>query len=302
MEKGQHGHDLGRRVEQPVTPLVDLAHIGGDIGMGEQGALGDAGGATGILLHRNVIGGDDHRVGRGFGRDHVAEAGDAIGKAGFFRLRQILALGHREQDFLDQRQGIGEVADHQRLDVTGCEQGFALLENLLQVQRDHHIGAGIGRDVAELGHGIERVAIDHRSAGPQHAEIGNGIEGRVGQHDGDARALGDAELALQGAGKGDDLLGEIAECGGAAEEIQRNGGWILGAGGKHLFMYRCGVDLGVPAHALGIARYPGARRSGGRRRGIHGVPPHMPLSPADGSLAQCPDVDRLPLLRLALRG
>ena len=80
------------------------------------------------------------------------------------------------------------------LDVAGLDQRLGLFEDLLQIERDEEIGAGVRGDVAQLVHGVERVAVDHGAAGEQHAVIGDDVERRIGQQQRDAGALLDAEL------------------------------------------------------------------------------------------------------------
>ncbi len=182
---------------------------------------------------------------------------------------QVLALDDREEDLLDQRQGVGEVANDELLDVAGGQQGFALLENLLEIERHHDVGAGIGGDVAQLADGIERIAVDHRAAGQQHAVIGDGIEGRVWQHERHAGALGHPVAGLQGTGKGADAAGQSAEGRRAAKEIEGGRGRGAGTGGQHLFMHGGGIDLGPPLDPVGIAGDPGADGVTGLGRGRH---------------------------------
>ena len=151
------------------------------------------------------------------------------------------------------------MGNDQFLDMTSGQQGLGFFKDLLQVQCHHDVGAGIGCDVPQLGYRIERIAIDHRAASTQHAVIGNGVKGRIGQHQGDACALGNAELALQRSGKGDDLFGQFAKAGCAAQKVERHGARILGTGRQNLFMHWGCIDLVVPDNALGIACDPGAK-------------------------------------------
>jgi hypothetical protein len=105
VEEGQDRDHLGGRVEEAASPLVDLAHIGRDIGMGEQGTLGNAGGTAGILLDGNVLGGiHGDRGGGVLAGQEGLEGGEGTRMGRLAGLRQVLALDHREEDFLDQRQ------------------------------------------------------------------------------------------------------------------------------------------------------------------------------------------------------
>jgi hypothetical protein len=279
VEERQHRHDLGGRVEQIGAPSVDLAHIGRNIGVGEQGALGQAGGAAGILLDGNIaLGIDDDRIGGFAAGEQLVERGDVVAGGGAPEIGQVLALGNGIQHALGQRQGLGKMAHNKVLDVAARHERFGLVEDLLEIEGDHQLGAGIGHDVAELGHGIKRIAVDHGAAGPQHGIIGNGIERGVGQHQRDAAALADAKLVLQGAGEGNDAFGELAKAGGAAQEIERDGRGVLGAAGEHLFMDGPGFDGDVPANAFGIAGNPGAQ---GCRLGIDHIH-HVFLLPGSG--------------------
>ncbi|MNY45046.1 hypothetical protein D3C86_1801220 [compost metagenome] len=114
---------------------------------------------------------------------------------------------------------------------------------------------------------IERIAVDHRAAGAEHGVIGDGVEGRIGQHQRHPGALLDPELVLQGAGEGDDLFGQLAETGGVPEEIEGDRGGIARTGGEDLLVYRPRIDRNIPKDALRVAGYPGTKRGGGFKRG-----------------------------------
>ena len=55
MEQRQHAHHDFFAELSFLEVVVRLLHIGGEIGVGEHGALGPSGGAAGILQHRDIL-------------------------------------------------------------------------------------------------------------------------------------------------------------------------------------------------------------------------------------------------------
>ena len=192
--------------------------------------------------------------------------GDAVGNRRTPELGQVLALGKGVQDFLGQRQGIGKVTDNERFDMPGLHQFFGFFKDQLQVERDHHIGPGIARDMAELGYGVERIAIDDDPAGAEHGVIGDRIKRRIGQHQGDAGALLDPKLVLQRARQRGDLFGQVAKSGRAAQKIESHRERVPRARGEHLLVNRTKVQLDVPHDPFGITGDPWALRQRVDRR------------------------------------
>ena len=116
MEKRQHRHDFGGRVKKPAAPFVDLAHIGRDIGVGEEGPFGYARGPTGILLDRDVFERvDSDRCGLLVGADEIGVTGDLAGNLGLANISQVLSLRHFVKNLLDPGQGIGVLMVEQNI-------------------------------------------------------------------------------------------------------------------------------------------------------------------------------------------
>ena len=181
-------------------------------------------------------------------------------------VRQLLALGDGVEHLLDGRQRVGEMRDDHRPDVPAVRQRLGLLEQRRDVEGDDDVGARVRDDVLELVDGIERVAVDHRRAGPQHGVVGDDVERRVGQHQRDARAALQPELLLQRAGEGLDLAAELAERRFLAEEVERHLLGVLRADHQHLLVHRRRVERHVPGDVGRIVIHPGPQVGGLVRR------------------------------------
>ena len=59
VEEWQDGDDLAGRIEKATAPGIDLAHVGGDVGVAQHGPLGEPSRAARILLYRNISEGID---------------------------------------------------------------------------------------------------------------------------------------------------------------------------------------------------------------------------------------------------
>ena len=197
MEKGQQAHEAVFRLGGLLDDAQDLAAVGAQIAVGQGHALGDAGGAAGILQQRGRV----LRVGDGFAQglgapaevlpgDDLVIIGDGDGL--------LAALGETVDEVQREGKGIGDAGDQIGLDgQTVTQRSHAGPEH---VQQDKAFGTGVIEVLEQLPFHVEGV--DHHGHGPafDHAPEGDHGLGQVGQHDGHALARPDARAA-QGPGK-----------------------------------------------------------------------------------------------------
>ena len=179
--------DLRRHRHQRRVPGFHLQDIGDQIAMQQHRALGDAGGAAGVLQEGDVVGPD--RRGRerqpAAGIDRVVEA-DCV--------RQVIGRHHLldvAHDAVDQRafngpKHVAQAGDDHVLDRR-------MRQRLLQHRREvlqHHdrLGAGVAELEFQFARLVERVDVHHREAGAQDRHDRNRILQYVRHHHGDAGA------------------------------------------------------------------------------------------------------------------
>ena len=218
VEEGQHGHhDLAPRVGvgEPGPYLLD---VGPEVGVGEHHALGDPGGAAGVLEQGQVVVGVDLDQLRGRRRrgQRVAPASHrlVLADAGAGRLALLGVRGQPplEPGQLVQHRGDDHLADRgpraQRLDpVIG------------QVEADQHLDPGVGQLVAELPLGVEGVVLDHGGPEAQRPEQRHHRLRAVGQDQPDLGAAADPEPG-QHPREPPGLLVQLGVGDGAALEVE----------------------------------------------------------------------------------
>ena len=168
--------------------------------MGEHRALGQAGGAAGVLQERNVVRGKRHRLQlrARSARERRAQAEGAVDAPVGHHLLHLL---HHEIDdpALGHGQHVAELGGDHMLHL-----GFRdhLLQGVGEVFDDHDgLGAGVLQLVLELARRVQRIDVDHRHASAQDADQRDRILHQIRAHDGNALALGHSGQALQERGK-----------------------------------------------------------------------------------------------------
>ena len=164
--------------------------------MGQHGALGQAGGAAGVLQKRQVVEGGFEWFhlrcrAAGKGGAHGDGAVDAPVRHHFLHVLDDEiddpALGHRQH--------VADLGGDDVFDRRGLEH---LLQGGGEVFHDHdRLGAGVLQLVLQFARGVERIDVDDDHAGAQDAENGDRILQQVGHHDGHAIALGQTRQGLQ---------------------------------------------------------------------------------------------------------
>ena len=197
MEEGQQAHEAVPGLGGLLDDAQDLAAVGAQIAVGQGHALGDAGGAAGILQQCGGV----LRIGDGLAQglgapaevlpgDDLVIIGDGDGL--------LAPLGETVDEVQREGKGVGDTGDHIGPDgqpvAQGCHAGPE------HVQQDEAFGTGVVEVLEQLPFHVEGV--DHHGHGPafDHAPEGDHGLGQVGQHDGHALARPDARAA-QGAGK-----------------------------------------------------------------------------------------------------
>ncbi len=275
-----HGEDVEERQHRQRALLTGaearepghaLAHVRHQIGVAQHRPLGQAGGAAGVLQHRDVARGVDLD-----GRhdavvvDEIREA-DAPVSSG--NVGGVAALEGAIEQVLREWQDLRHRAHHQRLQRVAIVQPRQHVVGELQIEGDDDAAAGIADEVAELLLGIERVDVDDRAARGENAVVGDDVVGRVRQHESDAHARSHAELgeALGGAPRevadlavGVDLAEEI-EAGprriALDAFLQRARDRLVGKGGIPPDARRIGFEP-RPSAGLHRPRCPAGSRSG----------------------------------------
>ena len=162
--------------------------------MQQRGALGDAGGAAGILQEGDIVRRDRNRLeaGRRSGLERGAErnmAGQRPGRHHFLDL----AHDQVDQQTLDAEQ-VAHGGHDDVLDRRARNRGLQRRGEVLQ--DDDRLGAGILKLVFQFARRIERVDVHDDAAGAQNTHHRDRILQHVRHHYGDARTLGEP-LRLQ---------------------------------------------------------------------------------------------------------
>ena len=231
-----------------------LADRGSEIAVGQHRTLGQAGGAAGVLQHRERIG----RIGDGMTAivramiQQTLEAAMAIIRCD---RRQLLTRGELAAHRLRMPRHLGEIADHQRLQPRGIEQARHLRIEQREIERDHNVGLAVLDLVLQHLGGIERRVVDHRAARLQHAEEADEIVRRIGQVEPDMDPRSDAEhLEAFGGAAGERV--ELAVADAPSHEFDRRLIRPLRRGILQDLLHGHDRNLGIPAHARRIGLDP----------------------------------------------
>ena len=231
--------------------------------MSQRRALGDAGGAAGVLQERDVLGRDRDRA-------HLRRRGED--RLQRHAARQVVRLDHLLDlpgDEIDDRPlEAHQVAGGGDDDGVELEIRPRLLDDMGEVL-DHHQRActGIVELVGQFAGGVERIDIDHGEAAEQRAEDRRRIGEDIRHHQRDAVALLEA-LRLQPGGEGTRRAPDLGEGDGLAEALES---LAIGVG-----LAGVADQVGESAdpslvdhrrHGRGIMRQPGARIRCNRNRG-----------------------------------
>ena len=191
MVERQRGDDhllslMGERAQEAVR----LEDVGDHVPVGEHRALGDSGGASGVLEEREIPARELHRSGRRPAArvERVIPADHAVDPEPG---HELLDVPHHEvhQRRLREAEHVAE-AGHD--DVLHLGVVDALLEHVPEVLEHHdRARAGIGELMAKLACGVQRVRADDDETGAQRAEERNRILQDVRHHQGDALTLGE---------------------------------------------------------------------------------------------------------------
>ena len=222
VEERQDGVDGLPAVEQARHPRPSLQGVGPQVAVGQDGALGSTGGATGVLQQRHIT-----ARGPGMGRiqrpgllDKPLPAQCARGRTAHRGTRGA-GLGNRkpQQEALDQGKGRHEVHTDNRL-----HRGLAgdlLHDGHGLVPHDRDAGSVVGQLVLQLTRGVERVVLHDDRAEPQDGIEGHHVLRAVGQRERhpvpslDTQPPKRLRRALH-------LLAQLGVGGRAAVEVQRH--------------------------------------------------------------------------------
>ncbi|MNK67203.1 hypothetical protein D3C87_865350 [compost metagenome] len=242
----QQGLTIGAELPQAGTRLL---HVGDQVAMGQHRALGQAGGAAGVLQHGDVIEAGAQRL------DPQASAhaqrtfeGNGLGQG--IRRDHFLDLAHHRID--QPAFGGGHQVAHLRFDQVldvGVGQHFLdfLPEHVQVYQRP---GAGILELVTHLPRGVQRVGVDHDQPGAQGAEHGNRVMQDVGHLHRDAVPRHQVGVGLQVAGEGGALAFQFGVGQGHAHVAERRAVSKLLAGTlEHLDHRLVGSQIDVQGYA-----------------------------------------------------
>ncbi len=219
VEERQRAHHALRRIcAMSGAQDDDLQRVHVDVGVGQHGALGRAGGAAGVLQHGDVVSGsigDRRRACRRW-RATSPRARSWPRRRAAPR-RQLARLEQPEQHRLGARQQAG-TGHHGALQRAGGQQRLDLVEQHLQVERDHQLGLAVLDLEGQFLERVERVVVDDRAAGLEDGVVVDDEGRRVRQEQADLGALRDAELLQAGRGAVDQPA-DLAVSQALAEEI-----------------------------------------------------------------------------------
>ena len=189
-------------LDQALDPFRGLLHVGHHVAVGQHRALGQPGGAAGILQKGQVVVGQ-FGAGERQARTRIQRSPEID------RVGQVVP-GHHFLDPLDNEidQRRFRKAEHVAQSGGNDMLDRGIVDHLLQRMREvvHHqdrLGPGIAQLVAQLAGRIQGVGVDHGETGAQHREDGNRVLQDVGHHD-------RHPVALLQPGQGLQIGGQIA--------------------------------------------------------------------------------------------
>ena len=222
--------------------------------MGQHRALRRAGGAAGVLKHRDVVVDLD--------LDRRGPAG-IVGQraeehvAGIARdLRELAALDDGKEQLLQPRQHLRHGADHEVGEPRLVERDAGLVVEDGEIEGDQDVGLGILDLALDLLDGVERVDVDDRPARLQHAVVDGDEVGAVGEQDADLGALADAEL-LEALGRAVCEIAKLAIGRDLVHEVDRRAVSELGDRIVEQALQRRLRQRRVPVDILRVGLLPG---------------------------------------------
>ncbi|KAF1068551.1 MAG: hypothetical protein GAK45_01338 [Pseudomonas citronellolis] len=246
VQRQRGDEDFATFIEVGAHQCLALQHVGDQVAVREHRALGDPGGATGVLQHGHVV------ATRGGFADALATAlGQRVGQLD--RLRDVVGRDHFLQvldrgvdhEALERRQHVAHFGDDHLADA-GARQ--YILGQMGHVgQADQGLGAGIVELVFHLPRGVQRVGVDHDEAGAHGTEYHDRILQHVGQLHGDAVAGLEVGVLLQ---VGSERSGERVQLAVGQRLAKVAEGRLVGKALAGLFQYRqdvrvlVSIDLG----------------------------------------------------------
>ena len=270
MEERQDAVERLLALDEAGNPRAALHRVRAQVAVAQNGALGDAGGAAGVLQQRGVVENRPRHATRQRAVVHELRPGQRI-----LRPRLGRQLGARlprfrdrqaEQHPLAARQRLGDVDADDALDPqVGREVGDGV-DGLVPDDREPR--AVVLELVPQFTCRVERVVLDDDRAEAQRRVERDDVLRAVGQHDRHPVARGHPEPA-QAFRSAVDARAELPIRHGRAEELQSGPGAVPRDGrGQHL---RQGlghlVDLG--GDAVGVGRQPRAGLEGGHAPILH---------------------------------
>jgi hypothetical protein len=190
-------------------PGFGLQRGGNHVVVGEHGALGQAGGAAGVLQEGNGIVVHRGRLQRPVVAVFQCSAERDDGSLPLGALERQLECGHhfaqvahskRDPAAVPETQHIAQAGHHHMLHAGVVNHFFQRVGKVLQ--NDYGLGARVFELVAQLARRIQRVHVHAGVAGSQNAGHGHQELRHVGQHDGHAGARGQPQPLQVGAQRG----------------------------------------------------------------------------------------------------
>ena len=177
-----------------------LLHVGHQVAVGQHRALGQAGGAAGVLQHGDIV--EPYR--QRFDALAASQAQGALEGDGLGQVvgrHHLLDLVHHgiDQPALGDGHQVAHAGLDQVLQVGVAQHFLDLLPEHVQVHQGP--GSGVLELVAHLARGVQRVGVDHHQPGAQGAEHGDRVLQDVGHLHRDAIPGSQVGLALQVGGE-----------------------------------------------------------------------------------------------------
>jgi hypothetical protein len=275
-------------VEHRLEPGLALQDVGGHVAVQQDGALGHAGGAAGVLQESDVVGTHVHPTQRhahaGVQRVVEARHGAALVQRQPVLGHHLAQVAHREVDetALPEAQQIAHRRQH---DMAHRRVVDDLLEGGREVlQHDGHRGAGIAELVLQFARRVQRVHVDDREACAQDGRQGHQVLRHVGHHDRHARAALQPERLQPGTQR----FGELVDVAVGQARVHAHRRVARGVTLESVFQHRrqcrqrvgtngrrhAGRVMGCPGslHGAAIGFASASECGGGKPRIVAGLP------------------------------